>query len=177
VFVGTGFIERQRLLEKMDWQGVDFGLYGTWGMVQDTSPLVPLLGEDREGFVINQLTAALYRKAKVGLNLHRTSVEFLETTAHVTSAESLNPRCYELAACGRFFVTDWRAELDDVFGKVLPTFKTPRKATALVRRALAEPQWRADVAGRCQERVQQHSWQARAAQALEHLQAAGIAAA
>lgn len=178
VFVGTGFIERQRLLEKIDWAGVDFGLYGTWGMVKDASPLAKLLPDEREGFLLNRLAVALYRKAKAGLNLHRTSVEYTEETAHVRGAQSANPRCYELAATGLFFITDWRKELDEVFGRgTLPTFKTPAQAQALIRRALAEPAWRADVAGRAAERVKGHSWAHRAATALTDLRRAGVAAA
>ena len=125
----------------------------------------------------NRLAVALYRRAKVGLNLHRTSVDFTVDTQHVHGAESLNPRCYEMAAVGRFFASDWRPEMDDVFGGDLPTFKTPAEAEALLRRAIAEPDWRADVAGRCAERVKGHSWEHRAATALTALHAAGLAAA
>lgn len=183
VFVGTGFIERVRLLEAIAEEDIDLGVYGAWELVEPDSTLMARLptvnGQPQTSqFIPNARTAALYRRATVGLNLHRTSIEMDIDTAHVSGAESLNPRCYELAACGRFFVTDARAEVRDVFGSDLPTFETPAQAIALIRRALANPSWREDVAATCRERVAGHSWTARAATALEALtrQRAGVAA-
>lgn len=164
VFVGTGFVERIRLLEAIDWDGIDFGLYGIWSLAGSRSRLRRYLRGDETP---NPVTAALYRAAKVGLNLHRTAKGYSLTTEHVVGAESMNPRCYELAAAGLFFTTDARAEVREVFGDVLPTFETPAECEAILRRALREPSWRADVAARCQERVTQETWTARAAMVLE----------
>jgi len=80
----------------------------------------------------NTKAAALYHKAKIGLNLHRTSVEYYRDTAHFSDAESMNPRCYELAAAGCFFISDWRAEVEDIFGDLVPTFKTAEEAEDLI---------------------------------------------
>jgi spore maturation protein CgeB len=166
VFVGTGFVERLRLLEQMDWTGIDFGLYGVWTLAASRSKVRPFLrGEETP----NAKTAALYRAARVGLNLHRTSKGFGLKAAQVAGAESMNPRCYELAACGVFFTTDARAEVGEVFGDALPTFTTAAEAEAIVRRALREPQWRADVAAACRERVTDQTWTARAAMVLDAL--------
>lgn len=160
VFVGTGWIERVRLIESMDWSGLDFGLYGSWSLADDHSPLrAHLRGTETP----NAKTAALYRQATVGLNLHRTSVEYDTETRHIKRAQSINPRCYELAACGVPFVTDWRPELDDVFGGAVPTFRTAHEAEAVLRRAVREASWRADHAARAREAVMPHSWTARAA--------------
>jgi spore maturation protein CgeB len=181
VFVGTGFIERIQLLEQMDWAGINFGLYGTWELMAETKSTARkyLPKHKRKPMYTSALpntsTAALYRNAKVGLNLHRTSVEYEVEADHVSGAESLNPRCYELAACGRFFISDYRAEGRDVFGDALPTFTTSGEATYLVRKALQEPQWRQDVAGKVKERIQPHSWVQRAAQALEALDRPAVA--
>lgn len=166
VFVGTGFVERIRLLESIDWSGIDFGCYGIWSLVAPRGRLRPYL---RGGETPNERTAALYRAAKVGLNLHRSSKGYSLTTGHVTGAESMSPRCWELAASGLFFTTDHRAEVGEVFGDVLPTFSTATEAEAIVRRALREPQWRADVAAACRERVADQTWTARAAMVLDAL--------
>lgn len=160
VFVGTGFDERVDWLNAMDWTGLDVGIYGTWP--QRTYRL-PLRQQIVGGTQPNAHTAALYRAAQVGLNLHRTSVRWGRRQARVRHAESLNPRAYELAATGCFQVSDWRAEVLDVFGTALPTAQTPAEMTALVRRARAEPAWRADVAEACRARVAAHSWGERAA--------------
>ena len=170
VFVGTGFIERVRLLQSIDWTDIDFGLYGVWTLAGSRSVLRRhLRGQETPQAV----TAGLYRKAAVGLNLHRTSKGYAVDAQHVMGAESMNPRCWELAASGLFFTTDHRAEVTETFGDVLPTFSTPAEAESIVRRALREPQWRADVAATCRERVADQTWTARAAMVLDALASYG----
>ena len=100
VFVGTGFDSRVALLSAVDWSGIDLGLYGACGPTCRRStrwrPFV------RAGLVDNARTGALYRKARIGLNLYRGTGG--------APAESLNPRAYELAADGVFTVAQPRAE-------------------------------------------------------------------
>jgi hypothetical protein len=120
VFVGSGFEERIALLSSIDWTGVDFGLYGAWQMLPSRHPLRRHL---KAGEVDNAYAAALYRRARVGLNLFRTSVGHGAGTPKVQGAESLSPRLLELAACGSFAVSEWRPEVGEVFGGVVPTFR------------------------------------------------------
>lgn len=111
VFVGTGFPERIAWFEGIDWSGIDLGLYGNWDKVAGDSPLRYFMRGDLEA---NRFVAALYRRAKVGLNLYR------DLPIGVSTAESLNPRAYELAACGACFVSPDRAEGREVFGSLVP---------------------------------------------------------
>ena len=68
VFVGTGFSERVALLEGVDWTGIDLGLYGNWpGVSEKLQPFV------RKREIPNTEAVALYRHAKIGLNLYRTT--------------------------------------------------------------------------------------------------------
>ncbi len=89
VFVGTAFDERIEWLSAIDWTGIDFGLYGNWERLGSRHPLRKHL---REAQISNQQTAALYRNAKVGLNLYRTSKGWSQGARQITHAESLNPR-------------------------------------------------------------------------------------
>ena len=156
VFVGTGFEERIAALEAVDWTGIDFGLYGSWTLLGSRHPLRKHL---RAGVIDNRATAALYRKAKIGLNLHRTSVGWGRNVEHIKLvAESMNPRCYELAACGRFFVSDYRAEVAEVFGGLVPTFSTPTELEALIRRYLADDEARMNIAERLPACVAEHTF-------------------
>ncbi len=179
VFVGTGFPERAAFFEQIDWTGINFGLYGTWELLREDSPLRAFLPKDAEGqpvlqeMVHNRRTAALYRRATVGINLHRTAVDYDTETQHVSQAQSLNPRAFELAACRKFFISDFRSEAVDVFGSDLPIALTPKGAEQLIRRALAEPVWRASVAAACHARVAGQTWRERAGQALQALAACG----
>ncbi len=178
VFVGTGFRERIDLLKALPWSGsdIDFGLYGTWSAL---GPRSWLRREALKGSVVdNRLAAQLYRAAKVGLNWHRTSQGFGTGADHpqIAGAESLNPRCYELAACQSFFVTDRRAELDDVFGDLVPTFSTADELDALVRRWLPDDAGRKARAAAIHDAVRSHTWHARAEQVLTQLGTAQTAA-
>jgi spore maturation protein CgeB len=50
----------------------------------------------------------------------------------IEDAESLSPRAYEVPASGGFLISEWRAEIDDIFDGCVPTFKTPQELDALI---------------------------------------------
>lgn len=166
VFVGTGFQERIELLEAVDWSGVDLGLYGTWTMLGSRSKLRRYV---RGGPVPNRVAAALYRRAKVGLNLYRTSRGFGKRAPRIECAESLNPRALELAACGVFTLSDYRAEVAEVFGELVPTFRSPEELGRLVRRWLADDEGRRAIAARLPAAVEGRTFDAMAEQVIEML--------
>jgi hypothetical protein len=158
VFVGTGFSSRERFLACVDWTGIDLGLYGSWGQVTAGHPLAPYV---REGLVDNARAGALYRAAKVGLNLYRgTGGE---------KAESLNPRAYELAADGVFTLSQPRAEVAEKFQDRVPCFSEPEELGALVRGYLGQPRTRAGMGASLPRRVRQDTYQHRAADLVAHL--------
>jgi spore maturation protein CgeB len=144
VFVGSGFQERVDLLSAVDWTGIDFGLYGAW---RGVGPRHRLRQHLRGQEVDNAVAAALYRKAKVGLNLFRSSVGHAGPRAvRMHGAESLNPRLLELAACGAFTVSEWRREVGDVFGGAVPTFRDAAGLETLLREWLPRDAERASRA-------------------------------
>jgi spore maturation protein CgeB len=106
----------------------------------------------------------------VGLNLYR-----IYKRAHphkkpeVVRGESLSPRAYELAACGVFHLSDYRSEVAEVFGDVVPTFTTATEAEALIRRWLPDDEGRANVAAQLPACVAEASWIARAKTVLGDL--------
>lgn len=169
VFVGTGFPERRELLSAINWEGIDLGLYGEWSSLGSRNPLRRFV---KQGPIDNTVTAALYRQAKVGLNLFRTSCGFGDNTPRITTAESLNPRLLELAACGAFTISEWRPEVAEVFWGAVPTFQTPEEAETLIRRALARPDMRRHFALMARQRVGQsgRTFDAMAAQVVSNLQ-------
>jgi hypothetical protein len=172
VFVGTAFAERVAFLGAVDWAGcgLDLGLYGHWHELPATSPLRPYV---RGGEVMNAATTALYRRAKVGLNLYRTSCGYGPDVPHLApgAAESLSPRAYELAACGVFHATTERAEVAEVFGDLLPRVDLgrPEAAGPLLRRWVDDDDGRAAVAAQLPHRVARASWVERAAEVLDVL--------
>jgi spore maturation protein CgeB len=166
VFVGTGFSERIEWFNAIDWSGIDLGLYGTWknaGLKKQARACI------RNTVVTNEIAGALYRQAKVGLNLYRTSGGWGRGAARILHAESLSPRAYELAACGAFHLSDYRAEVAEVFGDLVPTFTTPTEAAALIRLWLNQPEERARVAAALPACVAESSWVERAKTVLGDL--------
>jgi hypothetical protein len=157
VFVGTGFHERIAWLDAIDWTGIDLGLYGNWQHLGSRNVLRAYV---RDGVVDNAKAAALYRRAKVGLNLYRTA----------DAAESLSPRAYELARCGAFHLSTFRAEVPEVFGALVPTFTAPAEASALIRQWMADPEGRARVQEQLPACVAESSWVQRSTRVIGDLQ-------
>ena len=116
------------------------------------------------------MTAALYRRAKIGLNLYRGSKGWGKGAPQIEHAESLNPRAYELAAVGAFHLSTPRAEVTDVFGDLVPTCATPAEASQLIRRWLADADGRARVAAQLPACVAEMSWRERARQVIGDIQ-------
>jgi hypothetical protein len=145
VFVGTAWQERIDMLRGVNWEGVDLGLYGTWSLLGSRDRLRQYV---QGGVVANEAVASLYAKAKIGLNLHRTSMDYDRHPKHILGAESVNPRVLELAACGRFVATDWRAEVEEIFGDLLPTFRNSSELQEIVGQYLQDDVLREEVAKR-----------------------------
>ncbi|MFS1512906.1 glycosyltransferase [Chengkuizengella sp. SCS-71B] len=73
-------------------------------------------------------TAKYYNGAKIVINMHR-SIENPEININSIKipAQSLNPRTFEISACGAFQLTDYREELENVYipGKDIGTYTSP----------------------------------------------------
>lgn len=164
VFVGSGFPERIDWFNAIDWTGIDLGLYGTWKRLGLKKSLVGCIHAEQ---VRNDVASSLYRRAKVGLNLYRNR----NHQRRPVHGESLSPRAYELAALGAFHVSDYRAEVPEVFGDLVPTFTSPKEAETLIRQWLADDAGRARVGQQLPACVAEASWVQRAAMMLGDLHA------
>jgi hypothetical protein len=164
-FVGTRYEERDELLNGVDWTGIDFR-----DKTLDYSKNA--LSELMTQITPNEVTAAHYRSAFISLNHHRTST-LIHGEGHIPSglAYSLNPRAYEVPACGGFLVSDARAELDDVFEGCVPTYTDSASLENLIRYFLAHPDERNALAKAQHQAIQPHSWVDRAKDLLTHIAA------
>ena len=174
VFVGTGFGERVEWFNRIDWSGIDLGLYGLWDGTG--------LDEHVERCVVQEVTknaqtVALYRRATMGLNLYRRKGGVKGGPRREMPADSLNPRAYELAACGVFHCTTPRAEVDDVFGDLMPRIggrvETAKADEGIIREWLRPEQAaeRARCAAASRACVANDSWHDRAATVIADLHA------
>lgn len=155
-FCGSRYPERDALLNGVDWSGialVDKTIdYQRQDKAKALSQVVP-----------NAQAAAHYRSAKISLNHHRQVGDFhTHTTIVPGSAASLNPRAYEVPACGGFLISDARAELTDVFGDSVPTYTDSASLERLIRYYLAHNDERRALAARQHAAVAAHSWTFRA---------------
>ena len=162
LMIGTLWKERIEFLEQVDWRGINLRLIGTW--VAPPFPKDSPLGKYyEEGCIKNSEVPGCYASAKICLNLYR---------AHPT-AESLNPRTYELAACGAFQLTDYRAELPEVFGEEWGshvTFGSPKEFEEKVRWFLSHPEERKALADEARARVKEHTFDTRVHTLVRQLQ-------
>jgi hypothetical protein len=156
VFVGTAFPERIAWLEAVDWTGINLGLYGNWEMLPSRHRLRQYVVAKR---ITNRASAALYRRATIGLNLYR------DTPAGLPAAESLNPRAYELAACGVCSVSTDRAEVRETFGSFMPA-----PSEAILRELLGDVERREAIRRALPSMVAHASWVERAQIILGDLQ-------
>jgi Glycosyl transferases group 1 len=156
VFVGTAFPERVAWFEAVDWTGIDLGLYGNWEMLPSRHSLRQYVKAKR---ITNRAAAGLYRRAKIGLNLYR------ETPAGLPPAESLNPRAYELAACGVCTVSSDRAEVRELFGQLMPA-----PSEVILRDLLGDAERREAIRQALPAAVASASWVERAQIILGDLQ-------
>lgn len=173
-FVGTAFPER-RALFGAGWGGVNFVCEGAlWQEAEDRPLDAAAVRSGKidpwEGVRENAAVAARYRSAAICLNHHRTTTD-VGTGQHIAlPAESLGPRAYEIAACGGFqLCDDSRAELVEIFGDTLPTYRAGDAADLdrKIRYWLARPGARSAQARAQHEAAAPHSWHARARQILE----------
>lgn len=173
LFIGTAFPERRALLGGAGWEDIDLRVMGA---LWDAPAAGPAETISPEGIVDNADAVRWYRAARVCLNHHRT-IRAYGSGDYIDAAEaaSLGPRAYEIAAVGAFqLCDDSRAELLEIFGDSVPTYRAGDRADliAQTRRWLADPDGRAAKAAEARERVQAHRWDRRAPQILDILEAA-----
>ena len=151
-FVGTGFSARQELFEAVDWRGIDLRLFGLWN-ANRASPLYPYL---KDAVLKNSEAVKWYSGTKVAVNLHRTAPGY-----------SANPRVFELAACGAHQLVDnRRPEVAELFGDSICTFGDALDFEDRLRECLADPLHRKRKTRDALERVQGHTFEARARELL-----------
>jgi spore maturation protein CgeB len=157
LIIGTGWPERVALLNAVDWTGIDLRIAGVWPIAAG-DPLAPYYAH---GCVDNEETPGRYAAAKICLNFHR---------GPGVVAENLNPRAFELAACGAFQLSDGsRPELAEIFGDLVPTFATAAELADQIRFYLSRPEDRRALAVAQRHAVDGQTFDARAAELMAHL--------
>ena len=161
-FFGAPYANRVRLFEAL--ADLPLELYGE-GWDRSAGPILQALVKD--GSRLDEAQGfELFRTSAVNLNLH--SSPFLAGID--PKGDYVNPRAYEIAACGAFQLVDRRLDLPAAFaeGKELAAFSSVAELREQVLRWTADPEGRRRVALASRQRVlAEHTYEHRLATAMK----------
>ena len=145
-FVGAGYHNRQSLFARLSLPGMKI-----WGNDWPKDCAAFSLVQENGRRVTTEETAKIYGASKINLNLH-SSPHHEDVNPH---GDFVNPRTFEIAACGAFQLVDHRAELGELFaaGDELAVFRSGREIPPLVRHYLTHEEERRNMAERARQRV------------------------
>ncbi|MBI3806645.1 MAG: glycosyltransferase [Nitrospirae bacterium] len=145
-FVGAGYANRREIFPRLLGHDWTFKLWGNeWdGATELTSVL------QRNGARIDTDTCQkVFNASAVNLNLHSWAGTGLDP-----DGDFVNPRTFELAACGAFQLTDRRSLMADLFTeREVATVSSSDELPAKIARWLREPAQRVAMAAQARQRV------------------------
>lgn len=159
-FAGAGYFNRNQFFAGL----TDYDL-AIWGTEWTARELMPFMRGNNETFTPEQF-AKIVAGAKINLNLHSSS-----TSAGVDpSCDAVNPRVFEIAACGGFQLCDPCQGLERhfEFETELPVYRDLGELRAKIDYFINRDDEREAVARRARDRaLREHTYAHRASQMLE----------
>lgn len=155
-FMGAGYPNRRLAFRQLLRH--DFKI---WGSDWDGDPVLAAHVQLGGARIDPADCVRIFNATKVNLNLHSS----IDTGKLVSQGDFINPRTFELAACGAFQLTDGRALLPEAFAAdEIATFGGMDELLALIDYYLARPEEREVVAARARQRVlREHTYEQRMA--------------
>jgi spore maturation protein CgeB len=143
-FAGAPYLNRQRMLLGL----IDLAPK-IWGEGWGTTEVARLAAEGGARFDLAEMVR-IFAATKINLNVHSAN--------HVAGLDPdpdyVNPRTFELAACGAFQLVDARTPLAAIFrDDEIVTFRSPQELRQQIAHYLAHPEERAAIAARGRARV------------------------
>ncbi len=145
-FVGAGYANRRRLFPALLRHPWSFKLWGNeWEGADELRSVLQL-----NGARIDTATCMkVFNATAINLNLHSTTGVGLDP-----QADFVNPRTFELAACGAFQLLDHRSQLSQFFTEQeMVSFKDFGDVPGLIQQWLADPAARQAMANAARARV------------------------
>ena len=159
-FAGAGYYNRVELFKGLT--DYDFKI---WGVEWGGREIWPLVRNPDERFTPEQF-AKIASASKINLNLHSsTSHEGVDP-----KCDAINPRVFEIAACGGFQLCDPCIGLGELFDfeEELPVYRSLPELRSKIDHFLAHPDERKAVAQRARERaLRDHTYAKRAQRMLD----------
>ena len=145
-FVGAGYVNRREIFPRLLGHEWTFKLWGNeWDGAADLTSVL-----QRNGARIDTDTCQkVFNASVVSLNLHSWAGTGLDP-----DGDFVNPRTFELAACGAFQLTDRRSLLPDLLtANEVATVSSPDELPGEITRWLREPEQRVAMAAQARQRV------------------------
>jgi len=159
-FVGAGYRNRRVLLPQWLSKEWTFKLWGNeWEGAEHLASVL-----QRNGARIDTDTCMkVFNATAINLNLHSSGGEGLDE-----QADFVNPRTFELAACGAFQLVDERGLLPDLFTEQeVVRFRRPQEVPALIRHWLRDADARKTIVEAARQRVlREHTYRHRMGELL-----------
>lgn len=145
-FVGAGYPNRRALLPQ--WLSPEW-TFKLWGNEWEGATALASVLQRRGARIDTETCLSVFNATSINLNLHSSAGDGLDPLA-----DFVNPRTFELAACGAFQLTDHRALLGDLFAKEeMVQFGHADDVPFLIRTWLRDPAGRQRVAEAARQRV------------------------
>lgn len=143
-FAGAPYVNRRKVFARL----ADLPLR-LWGPDWERDPVLRSKAAAARRFTTGEMVR-IFAASAINLNLHAAShVDGLDP-----EPDFVNPRTFELAACGAFQLTDWREPLTDLFAEdEIATFRTVAELRALITHYLDDAPARARMAERARRRA------------------------
>lgn len=143
-FAGAPYVNRRKVFARLH----DLPLR-LWGPDWDRDPVLRAKAAASRRFTTDEMVR-IFAASAINLNLHAaTHVDGLDP-----EPDFVNPRTFELAACGAFQLTDSRRPLRDLFDEgEVAVFRSVSELRALVDRYLEDAPGRARMADRARRRA------------------------
>ncbi|MDR1946575.1 MAG: glycosyltransferase [Desulfovibrio sp.] len=159
-FVGAGYPNRRKAFAGLR----DLGLK-IWGTEWEGDPdIAPMLQKNGER-IDSEDCVRIFNAASINLNLHSS----IRPDPPVVQGDFINPRTFEIAACGAFQLTDRRGLLPELFSpEEIVTFSDLDELREKILYFKARPEERAAFAARARQRaLAEHTYAARMKSLLE----------
>lgn len=151
-FVGAGYYNRQQVFAA--FAQLPFKIWGTeWPGCRPFDRLVQEGGRR----ISPEEYVKIFSATDININLHSSS----ERDGVDPTGDFINPRTFELAACGAFQLVDYRSHLAEVFepGKEIAVFHSVRELREMIDHYLKHPEERIPFVTRARERaLREHTY-------------------
>jgi len=164
-FMGAAYPNRVNFFKQ--FKKANLKLWGTgWSESEISHYNIPL-GDQR---ITPEQSNIIYQATKININLHSANYGYMEDTIFDTIGDFVNPRTFEIAACGGFQLVDDRIAIKELFetDKEIVCFSSVEEAKDKANFYLKNDSLRQEIALAAQKKVLQfHTYQHRVEKMIE----------